>query len=107
MGIHVLAVYVPKDDRADALAAEIVGHVPLLRRLGLATERPSTVWRAPDGTMIEHFEWVDRAAIDAAHRHPEVLAMWARYDDCCTYGTLAGLPNAAAPFPEFEFVGSY
>jgi len=33
--------------------------------------------------------------------------MWARYDRCCEYGTLADLPNATAMFPEFEFIGSY
>ena len=107
MGVHVLAVYIPKHDRADDLVANMVEHVPLLRRLGLATDRPSTVLRAADGTIVEHFEWVDRHAIDAAHEHPEVLAMWQRYDACCTYGTLADLPHADALFAEFEFLGSY
>jgi hypothetical protein len=107
MGVHVLAVYVPKPNRAGDLAAEMVDHVPLLRRLGLATARPSTVLRAPDGTIVEHFEWVDRAAIDTAHQHSDVLAMWERYDACCTYGALADLQNATAVFPEFEFLGSY
>lgn len=107
MGVHVLAVYIPRENRADDLAAEMVGHVPLLRRLGLATERASTVLRGPDGTIVEHFEWVDRSALDAAHENPEVLAMWARYADCCTYGTLGDLQNADVMFPEFEFIGSY
>lgn len=107
MGIHVMAVYIPKDGRDDALAAEMVAHVPLLRRLGLATDAKSSVLRAPDGTLVELFEWVDRAAIEAAHSHPEVLEMWSRYDGCCSYGTLADLPNATTMFPEFEWVGSY
>lgn len=107
MGIHVLAVYRPKDGKQAELEAEVADHVPLLRRIGLATERPSMVLRAPDGTIIEHFEWVDHAAIDAAHEHPEVLEMWGRYDSCCDYGTLADLPNAATMFPEFEFLGSH
>ena len=85
----------------------MVDHVRLLRRLGLAAATPSRVLRASDGTVIEHFEWLSHAAIAAAHEHPQVLEMWARYDRCCEYGTLADLPNAATLFPEFEFIGSY
>ncbi len=107
MGIHVLAVYRPKDERQAELDALVVDHVPRLRRLGLATDHQSTVLKASDGTIIEHFEWVDQAAIDKAHGHPDVLEMWASFDACCEYGTLADLPNAAAMFPEFEFLGSH
>ena len=107
MGVHVLAVYVPKDGRESDLEAEMVDHVPLLRRLGLATETESKVLRAPDRTIIELFEWADHDAIAAAHENPEVLKMWARYEACCTYGTLADLPNAAVMFAEFELLGSY
>ena len=107
MGVHVVAIYRPRDGKQAELAAEMVDHVPLLRRLGLATARPSLVLRASDGTLIEHFEWLGHDAIAAAHDHPQVLEMWARYEQCCEYGTLADLPNATTMFPEFEFVGSY
>jgi len=107
MGVHVLAVYRPKKGREADLAAEMVDHVSSLRRLGLATDAVSTVLRATDGTLVELFEWVDHAAISAAHEHPEVLEMWARYDACCTYGTLTDLPNSEQLFAEFELVASY
>lgn len=107
MGIHVLAVYRPKADTHAELEAEVRQHVPTLRRLGLATDHPSAVLQAEDGTIIEHFEWKDRAAIDAAHAHPEVLEMWNRFSECCEYGTLADLPNASEMFPEFDFLGSH
>lgn len=107
MSVNVLAVYVPKPGRHDDLVAEMVDHVPLLRRLGLATDAPSIVLRAPDGTVVELFEWKDHDAIAAAHEHPEVREMWGRYDDCCTYGTLADLPNVDTMFAEFERMGSY
>jgi hypothetical protein len=105
--VHVLAVYRPKPDGQEELEAEMVHHVPLLRRLGLATETRSVALRAPDGTVVEYFEWVDHDAIAAAHEHPEVLEMWARYEECCTYGSLADLPNATTLFAEFELLGSY
>ena len=107
MGISVIAVYRPKPDMQAALEAEMVGHVPLLRRLGLATTTPSLVLRAPDGSILEHFEWVDQASIDKAHSHPEVLSMWERYGACCNFATLADLPNASTMFAEFELIDSY
>jgi len=107
MGVHVLAVYRPTPGQEQRLDDEMVDHVPALRRLGLATSTPSTVLRAPDGTVLEHFEWASRDAIATAHEHPEVLAMWERYEQCCSYGTLADLPNAATLLAEFEFIGSY
>ena len=89
------------------LLAETRDHLPLLRSLGLATDRPSLVLRAPDGSLLEQFEWVSHDAIEAAHEHPEVGAMWSRYEACCTYGTLAGLSNGADLFAEFEYVGHF
>ncbi len=33
--------------------------------------------------------------------------MWERYEACCDYGNLAQLSNAEAPFPEFDYVGTF
>lgn len=107
MGVHVLAVYRPLPGHEAELRTEVADHVPLLRRLGLATDRPAVVLAAPDGTLVEHFEWVSHQAIEHAHSNPDVLAMWGRFEGCCTYGTLSGLPNASVMFAEFELVGSY
>ncbi|MDH3679621.1 MAG: hypothetical protein OEV40_06670 [Acidimicrobiia bacterium] len=107
MGVHVVAVYKPREGMETRLLAETEQHVPVLRRLGLATDTPSMVLRAPDGSLVEHFEWVSHEAIAQAHEHPEVASMWARYEECCTYGSLADLPNAGSLFAEFEHVGSY
>ena len=107
MGVHVVAVYRPKPGREAMLVAETERHVPLLRELGLATDSPSLVLRASDGSLVEHFEWVSQEAIAQAHEHADVAAMWGRYEECCTYGTLADLPNASALFAEFEYIGSY
>ena len=107
MGVQVLAVYRPKHGKQAELEAEMVEHVPTLRRLGLATDAPARALRAPDGTIVESFEWVDQAAIDAAHEHPVVLEMWGRYAEVCDYGTLADLSNAGDLFAAFELLGTY
>ena len=98
----VLASFHPRPGQADALLAVVREHVPTLQRLGLATMRASLVMRAADGTLVEAFEWASAEAIDAAHRHPEVLAMWRRFEACCEYGSLKDLAEAQHPFAEFD-----
>ena len=76
-------------------------HVPTLRQLGLATERAATLLRAADGSLIEVFEWASPAAINAAHEHPVVQAMWAEFDAACEHVKLAALAETQALFAEF------
>lgn len=61
--------------------------------------------RAPDGAVVECFEWSGREAIETAHSHPEVQSMWKRFGECCDYGTLDDLPNSSVVFAEFERIG--
>ena len=101
MGVVVIALFRPKPGREAELRACARDHLPVLRAQGLATDRPPTLLRAQDGTLLEIFEWASPAAIDAAHGNPAVLALWERYAACCDYVTLADLPEARALFPGF------
>ncbi len=98
----VLASFRPKPGMEAALLAVVREHVPTLQRLGLATMRASLVMRARDGTIVEAFEWASSGAIDAAHAHPEVLALWQRFEAACDYVGLADLAESRHPFAEFE-----
>ena len=102
MGVMVMALFRPKPGMDDALMACMRDHMPVLRGQGLATDRPSTILRARDGTLVEIFEWVSQAAIDSAHSNPEVGKLWARYAACCDYVTLADMPEAREMFPGFK-----
>ena len=104
MGVMVMALFRPKPGKADDLMECMRDHLPVLRAQGLATGRPTTILRAQDGTLIEIFEWVSQAAIDAAHANPEVGKLWQRYAACCDYETLADLAESRAMFPDFEYV---
>jgi hypothetical protein len=104
MGSMVIAMFRPKPGKEDDLMACMREHLPVLRAQGLATNRPSTVLRAADGTLLEVFEWASQSAIDSAHRNPAVLAMWGRYAACCDYTTLKDLPEAGTMFPGFALV---
>jgi len=101
MGDMVIAAYRPKPGQAEALLALTRDHVPRLRRLGLASERPCLAMKAKDGTIVEVFEWND-GAIAKAHEHPDVLAMWDDYAKVCDYVRLVDLAEAAEMFAGFE-----
>ena len=102
MGRIVIVAMRPKPGQADALAALVAAHLPLLRAEGLATERPSTVMQATDGTVVEVFEWVSRAAIEAAHENAAVQKMWEAFYAVCDFVPLDTLTEASDLFSEFE-----
>jgi hypothetical protein len=104
MGPIAIAVFRPKPGKEDDLLACAHDHLPVLRGEGLATQRAPLVLRASDGSLLEIFEWVSEAAVEAAHSNPRVLALWERYAACCDYVTLSDLPEAKAMFPHFELV---
>lgn len=105
MGRIVIAVYRPKPGQADALAAVVRDRLPLLRRLGLATDRASIVMRAADGTLLEVSEWASEEAVQAAHRHPEVLALWDRFAAVCDLVRPVDVPELHQMFPHFDPAG--
>lgn len=55
-------------------------HWPKLHELGIVTEDPPLVFRGSDGRdrpfFVEIFAWKDADAVQIAHDHPEVLAIW-------------------------------
>ena len=97
----VIVAYRPNPGCDAALADLVADHVPFLRRLGLVTDRPASIMRAADGTIVEVFEWRD-GAIETAHTLPECMALWARYDAFCTYVPLRELPESSALFATFR-----
>jgi hypothetical protein len=100
-GDMVIVAYRPKPGCAAALAALVRTHVPRLRALTLATDRPALAAQAADGTVLEMFEWAP-GAMAAAHDHPGVQAMWAEYAPVCDYVPLASLAEAAQLFATFR-----
>ena len=97
----VIACYRPKPGQEAALLDLVRGHVPTLRRLGLATDRAPYCMRAADGTLVEVFEWASAQAIEAAHAQPEVHTMWAAFGAACSYVKISELAEAQQVFAEF------
>ena len=102
----VIVAYKPKPGWEVRLEELTADHVPLLRKLGLATKTPSLAMRAADGTVVEVFEWAD-GGIARAHEHPAVQELWFQYAECCTYVPLNSLAEAAKMFADFTPMGIY
>ena len=101
-GVVVIVAYRPKPGKENELVDLVRGRVPTLRKEGLVTDRPPTIMRASDGTIIEVSEWKSRQAIDAAHKNPNVLAMWNKFFALCDCVPLKSLAEAEEMFAGFE-----
>ena len=101
-GVVVIVAYRPKPGKEEELLALVRGRVPTLRKEGLVTGRAPTIMRSRDGTIVEVSEWKSQEAIDAAHKNPNVLAMWNKFFAICECVPLKTLPEAADMFAGFE-----
>ena len=101
MGILVIVAYRPKPGKEQHLLELTRTHVPILRREGLATDRPPYAMRAADGTVVEVFEWTSSEAIASAHTNPVIQGMWAKYAEVCDFVKLADLKECSDLFAGF------
>jgi quinol monooxygenase YgiN len=104
-GVVVIVAYRPKAGKDKEILELVRARVPTLRKEGLVTDRVPTMMRAKDGTIIEVSEWKSREAIDAAHKNPNVLAMWDKFFAVCDCVPLKTLAEAEDMFAGFEPIG--
>ena len=100
--VIVIVAYRPRPGKETELVKLVRNRVPTLCKEGLVTDRDPIIIRAHDGTIIEVSEWKSQEAIEAAHKNPNVLAMWEKFSaicDCVPFKTLA---EAEKMFPNFE-----
>ena len=101
-GVCVIVAYRPKQGKEAELLALVRARVPTLRQEGLVTERAPVIMRARNGAIVEVSEWKSRAAIEAAHQNPNVLAMWDKFFALCDCVPLNALAEAEEMFAGFE-----
>jgi quinol monooxygenase YgiN len=101
-GVVVIVAYRPKPGKEREILELVRARVPTLRKEGLVTDRVPTMMRTKDGTIIEVSEWKSREAIDAAHKNPNVLAMWDKFFAVCDCVPLKTLAEAEEMFAGFE-----
>jgi quinol monooxygenase YgiN len=101
-GLIVIVAYKPRPGKESEVLAIVRRRVPFLRQEGLVTERVPTIMRCRDGTIIEVSEWKSPAAIEAAHKNPNVLAFWNEMLAVCECVPLKTVPEAEEMFAGFE-----
>jgi quinol monooxygenase YgiN len=101
-GQIVIVAYRPKPGKETELLNLVRSRVPTLLKEGLVTDRAPVIMRARDGTIIEVSEWKSQEAIDAAHKNPNVLAMWDKFFAICDCVPLNTLAEAKEMFAGFE-----
>ncbi|HQZ13397.1 MAG TPA: hypothetical protein PK286_10995 [Devosia sp.] len=79
----VIAAYRPRPGQERALEALMRRHHQRLYHDGLVADRPLTLMRARDGTMIEQFEWLSREAETAARASRPIQQLRAEYPPLC------------------------
>jgi quinol monooxygenase YgiN len=100
-GVVAVVAYRPKPGKDKELLELVRNRVPTLRKEGLVTDRVPIIMRSRDGTIVEVSEWKSREAIDAAHKNPNVLAMWEKFFAVCDCVPLKTLPEANDMFAGF------
>lgn len=73
-----IAVYHAMEEKEEEFFSLIRAHWPVLYRRGLVTPMRPKVSQSSTtpGVFIETFEWKSPAAVDRAHRDPEVQRIW-------------------------------
>jgi quinol monooxygenase YgiN len=100
-GVIVVVAYRPKPGKDQELLQLVRSRVPTLHKEGLVTDRVPAIMHSRDGTILEVSEWKSREAIDAAHKNPNVLAMWEKFFAVCDCVPLNTLPEASDMFAGF------
>ena len=101
-GVCAIVAYRPKPGKEEEVLALVRDRVPTLRQEDLVTNRKPVTMRSCDGTIIEVSEWKSHQAIDAAHKNPNVLAMWNKFFAVCDCVPLSTLAEAQEMFAGFE-----
>lgn len=78
--VTVMCLYRVAKGKQSAFLRLLAKHWPTLRRAGLASEEPALILRGKDRqgrtVFVETFEWASARASAAAHRSPEIMALW-------------------------------
>jgi len=101
MGILVICSYRPKAGQDNAARRLMAGHVPLLRRHGLISDRAVAQGVAKNGELVEIFEWASEEKSRAAPTIPEIGAHWKAMSEAMDFVPLASLPEAQRSFAHF------
>jgi len=78
--VTALCIYRVKSGSESAFRGLLAKHWPMLRRVGLAADVPSTIYQGEEGeaapVFFELLNWKDAEGANMAHEIPDVMAVW-------------------------------
>jgi hypothetical protein len=102
--IMAFATYKAKPGKHAELLALVKRHVPVLRELGLISDKGTYLAVSEDQTIVEVFEWISTNAIRAAHQHPAMTDLWEKMSVIAEFPPMSALKESKKPFPGFETI---
>ena len=82
-----LCIYRVKAGKEGAFKKLLAKHWPTLRRVGLAADVPSTIYRGSEGAkqpiFVELLNWKGKGGADRAHEIPDVMGIWEPMGKLC------------------------
>jgi hypothetical protein len=82
-----LCIYRVKLGSEAAFKKLLAKHWPTLRRVGLAADKPSTIYQGSEGEkrpiFVELLNWKDEHGAGRAHELPDVMAVWEPMGKLC------------------------
>jgi hypothetical protein len=91
-----LILYSPRKGREQELIEMLQHNIPVMRKLGLVTDREQILAGTKDGSIIQIFEWKSQDSQEQAMAHPVVQEMWLKAGNISEFQK----PAAVAEFNE-------
>lgn len=91
-----LILYSPRKDREQELIEMLQQNIPVMRKLGLVTDREQILASTKDGSIIQLFEWKNDDSQEQAMAHPVCQEMWLKVGNISEFQK----PTAVAEFNE-------
>jgi hypothetical protein len=99
-----LILYSPRKDREQELVEMLQNNIPVMRKLGLITDREQILARTKDGSIIQLFEWKSEESQDQAMAHPVVQEMWLKVGNISEFQKPAAVAEFNEVFSMFETI---
>jgi hypothetical protein len=97
-----LILYSPRKDREQELVEMLQNNIPVMRKLGLVTDREQIIARTKDGSILQVFEWKSEDSQDQAMAHPVCQEMWLKVGNISEFQKPAVLAEFNEVFSMFE-----
>jgi hypothetical protein len=99
-----LILYSPRKGREQELVDMLQNNIPVMRKLGLVTDREQIIARSKDGSILQVFEWKRDDSQDQAMAHPVCQDMWLKVGNISEFQKPVAVAEFNEVFSMFETI---